>query len=199
MAAKALTAKAIDNFRAGATRREIPDGGCRGLFHIIQPSGRRSWAVRYRFQGATRKLTLEGITGLAQARKAATAALHELELGPDPAALKFDARAAADREAVQRASAPVDYWATECLERCAKPQTRARTYEMTEYILTRIVLPAWRGRSIHDIRRKDVIDLVDRVARDRPVLANRVLACCSKMFNWLASKDQIVASPCAGV
>jgi integrase len=44
-----------------------------------------------------------------------------------------------------------------------------------------------------------VIDLVEGVAEDRPVLANRVHAALSKFFNWLASRDVIVASPCAGV
>ena len=56
--AKALTAITCRNARAGATRREIPDGGCRGLYLVIQPSGHKSWCTRFRFRGAPRKLTL---------------------------------------------------------------------------------------------------------------------------------------------
>src|SRR5260370_38235901 len=56
--AKNLTAIGVANARPGAKRREIPDGGCRSLYLIIQPSGVKSWAVRFRYRGAARKLTL---------------------------------------------------------------------------------------------------------------------------------------------
>ena len=51
--ARKLTAVGVANARCrrvdGApVRTEIPDGGCPGLFLILQPSGKRSWAVRYR-------------------------------------------------------------------------------------------------------------------------------------------------------
>lgn len=197
--AKPLTAKAIENLKPGAERREVADGGCRGLFLVVQPSGRKSWAVRYRFQGRTRKLTLEGTTGLAEARKAAATALHELELGKDPAASKFEARAAEEKAAAERAGDTVERWSTEYLERYAMRHTRPRSWKMTETVFRRYVLPAWRGRSVHDIRRKDVIHLVDAVAKNYPVMGNRVLATCHAFYNWLASKDQIAASPCAGV
>src|SRR5260370_4238662 len=101
---KALTAKAVENAKPFTDgRREIPDGGCRGLYLIVQPTGRKSWAVRYRFEGQTRKLTLDHVTSLAAARKAATDALHELAQGRDPAVLKFDAAAAAKKAAAERA------------------------------------------------------------------------------------------------
>jgi integrase len=61
------------------------------------------------------------------------------------------------------------------------------------------VLPAWKGRTVHDITKRDVIDLIEGIEQDRPVLANRVLAAVRKWFNWLAARDVIKASPCAGV
>jgi integrase len=60
-------------------------------------------------------------------------------------------------------------------------------------------LPAWRGRSIHDIARRDVIALLEQIAADRPILANRVKAILSKFFGWLCERDVIAASPCVGV
>jgi integrase len=197
--AKALTAKSIENIRPGATRQEIPDGGCRGLYLIVQPSGRRAWAVRYRYQGTTRKLTLDKIDSLAEARKAATAALRELERGHDPAALKFDAQAQADKAAADRARDTVEALALEFIEQYAKRKTRRNSWRQTEHVFHRIVLPAWRGRIIHDLERRDIRELVEHVAVDRPVLANRTLAHLSKFFNWLLERDVIKASPCAGV
>src|SRR6266481_5474021 len=113
--AKPLTAKAIANLKPGAQRREIPDGGCHGLYFVLQPSGRRAWAVRYRFNGKPKKLTLDSVGSLAEARKAATAALHELDRGNDPAALKFDARAKAETAATDRASDTIERWSAEYL------------------------------------------------------------------------------------
>ncbi|WP_369719723.1 Arm DNA-binding domain-containing protein [Bradyrhizobium sp. LLZ17] len=46
--AKTLTAAAVKNYRPGKKRREIPDGGCPGLHLVVQPSGAKSWALRYR-------------------------------------------------------------------------------------------------------------------------------------------------------
>jgi hypothetical protein len=47
-----------------AKRQEIPDGrgGVRSLYFILQPSGAKSWALRYRTSsGKPVKLTLGGI------------------------------------------------------------------------------------------------------------------------------------------
>jgi hypothetical protein len=46
--AKTMTAAAVKNYRPGDGRREIPDGGCPGLYLVIQTSGHRSWAMRFR-------------------------------------------------------------------------------------------------------------------------------------------------------
>src|SRR6516225_11084949 len=90
-----LTDVSVRNAKPGASRREIPDSLSRGLHLIIQPSGRRSFAVRYRYNGATRKLTLQPGISLASARKAAAAAMHEVSEGRDPAAAKRQAKAKA--------------------------------------------------------------------------------------------------------
>ena len=197
--AKALTAKSIENIKPGATRKEIPDGGCRRLYLIVQPTGRKAWAVRYRFQGAPKKLTLDNISSLAEARKAATAALQELERGGDPAALKFDARAAAEAAAAARKRDTVEALANEFIEQYAKRKTRRNSWKQTEHVFHKIVLPAWRGRTVHDLERRDIRELVEHIAVDRPVMANRTLAHLSKFFNWLLERDVIKASPCAGI
>jgi integrase len=197
--AKALTTKSIENMKPAAIRREIPDGGCRGLYLIVQPTGRKAWAVRYRFRGETRKLTLDNISSLAEARKAATTALRELEHGKDPAGLKFDAEAQAKKAAAERARDTVGNLAAVFIERHAKKKTRLNSWRQTSYIFKNDVLPAWAGRSVHDITRRDVIELLDRMVDDRPVMANRAKAVLSRFFNWLCERDIIAASPCAGV
>src|SRR5262249_43662523 len=61
-----LTKFAIDNLKPRSTRYEVPDGN--GLYVVVQPSGRKSFAVRFRIDGRPRKLTLE--KGLTLARPA---------------------------------------------------------------------------------------------------------------------------------
>ncbi len=74
--AKGFTDIAIRNMKPGDVRREIPDPGCAGLYLVLQPSGVQSWAVRYRYEGKPRKLTLSGGITLAAARKLAGDALY---------------------------------------------------------------------------------------------------------------------------
>ena len=190
---------------AGEVRRaEYPDPGCTGLYLIVQPSGVKSWALRYRFNGKSRKLTLgsasdRGLT-LASARKAAVDARCKIEQGIDPVAEKQDARAAAARRAALQRADSVAGLAEQFLELYAKPRTRARTYRQTEDVLHRLVLPAWRGRSVHDIRRRDVIALIDNIAlRNGTQMAGKALAVLGKFFAWLIARDVLDASPCRGV
>ena len=122
--AKTLTTKGIENTKPGAVRQEIPDGGCRGLYLVVQPSGRKAWAVRYRHDGKPKKLTLDRTLTLAGARKAATDALHEVAQGRDPAAQKFAARAGAEKARTARAADTVEQWAAHFIERHAKKKTR---------------------------------------------------------------------------
>ena len=53
-----FTAKFVENIKPGLDRQEIPDPGAAGLYLILQTSGVRSWAVRYRFNGKSIKLTV---------------------------------------------------------------------------------------------------------------------------------------------
>src|SRR5262249_42870880 len=81
----------------------------------------------------------------------------------------------------------------------ARRKNRPSTAWAAERIFNRLVLPAWRGRSVQEIKRRDVIDLVEHVATDRPYLANRTLGVLSKFFNWLIARDRLALSPVAGV
>ncbi len=87
--AKALTTRSIEALKPDPTKRlEIPDGAQAGLYLVSHTSGRKSWAVRYRWRGKPRKLTLDPpypALGLAQARAARAATRLPAEVRPaDP-------------------------------------------------------------------------------------------------------------------
>ncbi|MFZ1094963.1 MAG: Arm DNA-binding domain-containing protein, partial [Xanthobacteraceae bacterium] len=149
-----LTAKSVEHIKPGAMRREIPDDGCSSLYLIVQPSGKKSWAVRYRYQGHPTKLTLIGVTSLAAARKAATDALHELEQGNDPAA----ARKADKIEAMEAEANTV---ANVCARYLALEGKKLRTAGQRESIFRRLVYPAIGERPIGEIKRSEIAAMLD--------------------------------------
>jgi integrase len=213
--ARGLTAIAVANAMPKVTRREIPDPGCAGLHLLVQPSGKKSWAVRYRIQGKPRKLTLGPVAGnegpdavsingraltLAAPRKLATAALHEVQRGIDPARRK---RLEKQRLRTQRVEAERDSVAaiaTRFLERHAKANTRERSWREYRRILELDVLPRWGKRPISEIGRGDVHALLDDIVdRGAPIVANRTLAVIRKMCAWAVERGALAHSPCAGV
>src|SRR6266478_1400054 len=92
---KDLTVKRIENANAKPARQEIPDGLLVGLYLIVQPSGAKSFAVRYRYAGQPRKLTLGAFPAitLEAARDIGGKALRAAAEGRDTAT----ERQAADR------------------------------------------------------------------------------------------------------
>jgi integrase len=75
-----------------------------------------------------------------------------------------------------------------------------RTAAETSRIFHREVVPHWGERSVHEVAKRDVIALLDRVReRGSPIMANRVLAAVRKFFNWCLSRGIIERSPCSGI
>ena len=82
-----------------------------------------------------------------------------------PAPEKQATKAAAKQAAAVRAADTIAGLSEQFLELYAKPRTRARTYQQSQDVLRRLVQPAWRSRTVHEIRRRDVIALVDEITR----------------------------------
>jgi integrase len=185
-----LTARTIEVLKPGADRREIADRHMPGLYLILQPSGAKSWAVRYRHHGATRKHTLGPYPAidLKTARDLAAKALRTVAEGRDPGVEKR----------VQNLDT-VEAVARQFIEQC-KRVNRPDVARGTQRLLELHVLPRWRGRLARDITRRDVLGVLDRVVDgDKPIAANRTLSAVRKMFNWAVSRDILAASPCIGV
>jgi integrase len=201
-----LTDVAVRNLKPSSDRREIPDPGARGLYVVVQPSGQKGFCVRYRFGDRPRKLTLPAGISLAGARKLAAAAMLEVAEGCDPAAEKQRAREQA-RVAGKQARAAAELLlhdgvaklVSEFIEKHAKQKTRPASWKRTEYLFKRFVLPAWHGKTVHQVTRRDIISLVETVAESTPVQANRVFAATRKFFAWCVSRDILPISPCLGV
>src|SRR6187399_3159599 len=125
--ATVLTAKAVENSKPNPEKRiEKPDAALPGLYLVIQPSGARSWALRFRREGKPAKLTIGPALDrrddatpasllfgdahtLTEARTAARNALQALAEGRDPIevrkARQADVTANSDRDLIRHLSA----------------------------------------------------------------------------------------------
>ncbi len=179
-------------------RKEHPAGKVGGLYLVVQPSRAASWALRYRFGGMPKKLTLGPYPalGLAEARRKAQEALGELAGGKDPSAAKKAARAAAraEREADHDL---VEAVAKMFIERHARAKTR--DWRETERMLNREVVGRWKGRRLSTLTRMHVHGMLDKIVDRAPIRANRVYAQFRKMCNFAVERGIIAVSPCVGV
>ena len=207
MAVKVLTTRFVDaakprhNSAGDAVRAEYPDAACPGLHLVVQPTGTRSWAFRFRRRTDRKnvKLTLgkagDGGLSLAAARHAAAAHRHRLEQG----AVLVTPVTAVTPQSV-RTGDKVETAVASFLELHVRRKNRISTARVTENIFNRIIVPAWRNRTIDSIRRRDIIDLVEDVAASgRGYHANRTCAVLSKFFAWLVARDALTFSPVTGV
>jgi integrase len=195
--AKALTAKAVERMQPDPNRRlEIPDGLLSGLYLVVQPSGAKSWAIRYRADGKSAKLTLGRYPAieLAKARDMAREKLEAVARGQNPAA---DRRAAkANGQAVtlpNTVNALCDLYTARHL----KPNVRrwwAAAGEIDNHIRPRLGNLALDGLTKAHVRA-----MVREVGQAYPVAANRVLARLRAVLNWAVEEDLIEANVAAGI
>jgi integrase len=208
--AKGHTDIGIRNLKPGSARREIPDGN--GLYIVVHPSGTKSYAVRYRYGGKPRKLTLKGIT-LKAARKEAADALYEVEKGRDPSAAKRQKKEAQQLAAENTFKAVAE----EYLKREGgmkrddegRPKFAAgklRTANQQCATLERLVYKTLGDRPIAEIKRSEIIRLLDKIDAGElvdddnpieggPVMADRTLAVIRRILNWHAVRDENYRSP----
>jgi len=154
-----LTKFAIDNLKPRSTRYEVPDGN--GLYVVVQPSGRKSFAVRFRIDGRPRKLTLEKGLTLAEARAAAAKALVEVEKKNDPTVVKRKAMDAQRAAAANTFKAVAEAYLDR--EGKKKEDERLRSLAWRRQLLERLVYPTLGDRPISSIKRNAVIELLDNI------------------------------------
>jgi hypothetical protein len=199
-----LTKFAIDKLKPRSTRYEVPDGN--GLYVVVQPSGRKSFAVRFRIDGRPRKLTLEKGLTLAEARAAAAKALVEVEKKNDPTVVKRKAKDAHRAAAANTFKAVAEAYLDR--EGKKKEDERLRSLAWRRQLLERLVYPTLGDRPIGGIKRNAVIELLDNIEdgklfhpetnepiRGGATMAHSTLAIIRAIMNWHAVRDEDYRSP----
>jgi integrase len=188
---KPLTAAAVEKTRPSKDRREIPDGGCRGLYLVVQPSGAKSWALRFRRpSGKTAKLVLGSVYAaapkepdttpaigghltLAAAHRLVTELRHQIAQGRDPAASHLaekQHRRVAALEAAENtfAAAAKDWIAQDASKNTRRWQEQSRLLGFEPDTLTFIpkgLAERWAERPVVAIDGHDIYAIVDETRR----------------------------------
>ncbi|MDB5616098.1 site-specific integrase [Tardiphaga sp.] len=183
---KAFTAKGLDATQPRSVRFEVRDGRTPGLCLVVQPSGHRSFAFRYRspVSGKPTKLTLGAYPGeisLEAARAAALDARRAITAGRDPATEKKVARLERDDKGLL-----VETLLDEYIKKHIKTKNRTSTADEYVRLIEKRIKPAWEGRNIRTITRADVDTLLrEMVSKGAPVSANRTFAVIRRFFKWV--------------
>lgn len=190
-----LTKSAIDGL--GKRSKDIVywDIGSPGFGVKVTPTGRKVFIVLYRTAGASsrlRKYTIGpyGRVTLHQARVVAQK-IHTARLaGQDPAAEKSEAKR---RMVLDRVEDVLEAFITQRVSgnRSAREVSR---------MLRREIGSAWGSRSIHEISKRDVIDVVSAVEqRGAPIAANKTLKAVKTFFRWCVGRALLNQSPADGI
>lgn len=184
---KALSVKAIEAFKPKVKRYEVHDLLCPGFSLRVFPTNRKVYSVKYRFGLTQRRLPL-GVhprISLAEARKKALEALRLVDEGIDPAARR------------RQLSMTVESICADFIRQYARP--RNRSAPEAERILKREFVSVFGQRDIREIKRHDIIELMDgAIERGASYQANRIHAHLRKLFNWCLERGVIETSPVAG-
>jgi integrase len=190
---KGLTAIAIEKLRPKTFRYEVGDPGAQGLRVLVTPSGHKSFVVRYRFGGRPQKLTIGPVLiGLAAARAEAAKAVLQLAQGNDPAAAKR-----AIKEEQKRAVLAVEDTFYSVAERfLALEGPKLRSTRDRRRAFERLVYPRLGSRPIDDIKRSEVVRLLDQIEQNNgPAAAHLTLAFVRRVMSWHAARADDFKSP----
>ena len=190
-----LTKNAIDSLLTPKLDVVYWDAAAPGFGVKVTPKGRKVFVVLYRTGGAgskLRKYTIGpyGRVTLHQARVAAQKVFAAKLEGRDPAGEKREAkrRIVADR-------------VEDLLEAfIAQRLSQNRSGAEISRLLRREVGKPWAGRSIHEIGKRDVVEVISAIEqRGAPAAANKTLKSIKTFLRWCVGRAILDQSPAEGV
>ena len=171
----------------------VRDSEAKGLGLRITAAGARVWVFEYETGGRSRRFTIGGLDAftVGRARKVALDLKAKVRLGEDPQADRNEKRT--EQRAEREAETPKIFAdiVEDFLASLQKKGRASRYVEESRRLFVLHALPRWGTRSLAEIGRKDVIQVLDDIAVNGtsrkvdgkkfsaaggPIAANRVLA-----------------------
>lgn len=184
MPQRTLTDRFCANAKAaeGEAQTDYFDEGQPGLALRVSRAGSKSWTYHFTLGGRRVRMTFGSYpaTSLAKAHTLADEAKAALEAGRDP----------------RTALAKPETFKAICEEWSEREGAALRTGDDRMATLRRLAYPTLGDRPARDIRRSDIVRLLDRIEDDSgPVMADQTLAFIRRVFNWHASRDDDFRTP----
>jgi integrase len=190
-----LTKTAIDALPTSKSDVVYWDAGYPGFGVKVTPKGRKVFIVLYRTAGAgskLRKYTIGsyGRVTLHQARVAAQKVFAAKLEGRDPAAEKRAARRRIVADGVE------DLLETFIAQRLSQNRSGGEIARL----LRREIGKTWAGRSIHEISKRDIVEVIAAIEqRGAPIAANKTLKSIKTFLRWCVGRAVLDQSPAEGV
>ena len=190
-----LTKTAIDALPNRGADVVCWDTSCPGFGIKVTPKGRKVFIVLYRTGGAgskLRKYTIGpyGRVTLHQARVAAQRVFSAKLEGRDPAREKREARL---KEVTDRVGDVLEIY-------IAQHVSENRSAGEISRLLRREVGQPWGHKSLHDITKRDIVELVSAIEqRGAPAAANKTLKSIKTFLSWCVGRAILEKSPAEGV
>jgi integrase len=190
-----LTKSSIDVLPTPSSDVIYWDAAFPGFGLKVTPKGRKVFVVLYRTGGAgskLRKYTIGpyGRVTLHQARVAAQKVFAAKLEGRDLATEKREARRRVVADRVE------DLLETFILQHVSQNRS---AYEISR-LLRREMGKPWSGRSIHEITKRDVVDVISAIEqRGAPGTANKTLKVIKTFLRWCVGRAVLDRSPAEGV
>jgi integrase len=163
-----------------------------GLTLRVTDRGSKSFVIEKWVHGRNWKMTLgpfgdgRGELGIVAARRKARRVLDELEEGTDPKEAERERQREAEAaEARKRGITTVASLVPGYIERVDKRNAGRRWRDEQQRIFDRYVVPVWGSRSVDEVTRDDVTELLTKIARQTPIAANRLYSCLNSFFSYV--------------
>jgi integrase len=189
-----LTQKFIQSAKTKKIQEDFWDEGLPGFVLRVFKTGKKSYNVTFRTDSRRRgryNIGDASIVSLVDARAKAREIRLSVEKGEDPSRRRRDLRSANTFKELGKLY----------LELYCVPRLRPRSVKDIEYALNSHLYPAWGEMKVADIKRSDVITLIERlgVKRKTPVLANHIRSAITGIFRFALERDIVETSPCVGL
>ncbi|MCX7013890.1 MAG: site-specific integrase [Candidatus Sumerlaeota bacterium] len=169
-----LTKTLIDSLKPADKDIIVWDSETPGFAVKVTPKGKRSFLAYYRI-GMQQRRPLVGVYGrmtVEEARREARRILSAADQGQD---VSLERQKARKVQTLQE-------FAQHYIDNYAKRHKKPRSVKDDEWYLSKYIKPALGKMRVNAIHRGDVLRLQESIA-EKPITANRVLSCLSKMMN----------------
>jgi len=179
----------LNNLPAPVKATDYQDKDRKGLLLRVSPSGKKVFYYRYHL-GKHQNYKIGAFPGvrIKDARNLALDLERMVSKGIDPQKAKKEELRASEKK--MTFSELVDRFKRHHLPRL-KPKTQA---DYT-WMITKHLLPAFGRTQLQELRRRDVSDFLEDIAKKHPTQANRLQAVMSSILSYGLDKDYIEVNP----